>query len=117
MIILDDTKKLLGKTVTVKLVSGLEIIAKLMASYSNDDDESTSVIQLDNPKIVVISVDKIAIVPYCYTSNETSITIGSEHVVSVSQSSDTSSEDYITILAQDKAAEEVAEELTEKADA
>lgn len=83
----------IGKVSTVKLSSGLEIICTVKAIA--DDG---SFITMNKPKIIVISVDKTAAVPYQYTSADDDVTIDGFQVTSISKSSEQSAEDYLNLV-------------------
>ena len=55
----------LGKVVSVKTTAGIELIATLMGF-----DEKTLTLTLQQPRLVVVAEDSIAVVPYTFTSKK-----------------------------------------------
>tara|TARA_A100001011_G_scaffold398686_2_gene504015 strand:- start:14776 stop:15087 length:312 start_codon:yes stop_codon:yes gene_type:complete len=82
-----------GQVVTVKTVSGMELIGTLQGTESDD-----FTICLRDPRLVVISNNEIAVVPYTFTSKSEIIFITKDQYISVSKSLDNSSSDYLSIL-------------------
>ena len=89
--------KLIGKTVTIKLLTGVEIMAKLM-SYVKED----KIIILEEPRTVVIMDNQIAAVPYQYTGPNTEITISLNHILSIVETLEKSATDYLKLLEDSK---------------
>jgi len=91
-----EIDKLLGQIVTIKTVSGMEIISQLI---SNDDTNNT--ICLDNPKLVVVTNEQIAVIPYTFTSKSATIFIDKSHILSITESLPSSADDYNTVVEED----------------
>ena len=60
----------LGKVVSVKTTAGIELIATL-TGY----DEEKFTLTLDKPRLVVITEDEVAVVPYTFTSKSEEVFI------------------------------------------
>jgi small nuclear ribonucleoprotein (snRNP)-like protein len=91
-----DIDSLIGKTVTLKTISGMEIISQL-ASF----DDENKIIGLLNPKLVVVTNEQIAVIPYTFTSKAESIFISLTNILSVTESLETSADDYSKVVEDD----------------
>ena len=83
----------LGKVVSVKTTAGIELIATLMGF-----DEKSLTLTLDKPRLVVVSEDSIAVVPYTFTSKSNDVFILREQYLSVDAALENSSTDYLKLL-------------------
>jgi|TARA_R110001592_G_scaffold138966_2_gene358591 small nuclear ribonucleoprotein (snRNP)-like protein len=83
----------LGKVVSVKTTAGIELIATLMGF-----DEKSLTLTLDKPRLVVVSEDSIAVVPYTFTSKSNEVFILREQYLSVDAALENSSTDYLKLL-------------------
>ncbi len=88
-----DLEKLTGEIITLKNISGIEIIAQLMAH-----DEDHEVLELSDPRIVVINGEELALIPYLFTGPATSVTIPISQIMSIVKAHDRSAEDYNKII-------------------
>jgi len=92
-----NTESLLGKIVTLKLLTGVELMAKL-TSYVKDD----KIIILEEPRTVVIMDNQIAAVPYQYTAPNKEITVRLDHILSITETLEKSANDYKKLLEEPK---------------
>lgn len=94
-----ELKELLGKVVTIKTLTGLEMIGTLIST--NDDN---NLIVLTHPRMVVLSNtgdnenNSIAVVPFTFTSITDQISFTTDKVLSVSETIKESAEDYLKIV-------------------
>tara|TARA_B100000927_G_scaffold161121_1_gene129848 strand:- start:47 stop:340 length:294 start_codon:yes stop_codon:yes gene_type:complete len=93
-----EFKELVGKTVTVKTISGIEIIAKLVAY-----DEESFNISLANPRLVVLAEEEVAVVPYTFTSKSEQLHLLREQFFSIDLSLENSSSDYDRLVSEQTA--------------
>ena len=89
-----------GQVVTVKTVSGMELIGTLQGTESDD-----FTICLRDPRLVVISNNEIAVVPYTFTSKSETIFVLREQYLSVDAALENSSSDYQKLLEEQKTQE------------
>jgi len=99
-----DLDKLTGEIITLKNISGIEIIAQLMAH-----DEDNNVLELSEPRIVVINGEDLALIPYLFTGPASSVTIPTSQIMSLVKAHERSTEDYNKIV-------EVVDEYQEEVD-
>ena len=83
----------LGKVVSVKTTAGIELIATLTGF---DEDKFT--LTLDKPRLVVITEDEVAVVPYTFTSKSEEVFILREQYLSVDSALENSSTDYLELV-------------------
>ncbi len=83
----------LGKVVSVKTTAGIELIATL-TGY----DEKKFTLTLDKPRLVVITEDEVAVVPYTFTSKSEEVFILREQYLSVDSALENSSTDYLELV-------------------
>jgi len=83
----------LGKVVSVKTTAGIELIATL-TGY----DEKNFTLTLDKPRLVVITEDEVAVVPYTFTSKSEEVFILREQYLSVDSALENSSTDYLELV-------------------
>tara|TARA_Y200000002_G_C22069696_1_gene409981 strand:- start:120 stop:410 length:291 start_codon:yes stop_codon:yes gene_type:complete len=83
----------LGKVVSVKTTAGIELIATL-TGY----DEEKFTLTLDKPRLVVITEDEVAVVPYTFTSKSEEVFILREQYLSVDSALENSSTDYLELV-------------------
>ncbi|MDA9842874.1 hypothetical protein N9C44_00205 [bacterium] len=83
----------LGKVVSVKTTAGIELIATLMGF-----DEKTLTLTLQQPRLVVVAEDSIAVVPYTFTSKSEEVFVLREQYLSVDSALENSSADYLKLL-------------------
>lgn len=83
----------LGKVVSVKTTAGIELIATLTGF-----DEEKFTLTLDKPRLVVITEDEVAVVPYTFTSKSEEVFILREQYLSVDSALENSSTDYLELV-------------------
>ena len=89
----DILKESLSKVVSVKTTAGIELIATL-TGY----DEKKFTLTLDKPRLVVITEDEVAVVPYTFTSKSEEVLILREQYLSVDSALENSSTDYLELV-------------------
>jgi len=85
-----NAKELVGKVVTVKLTSGVEVIGFLLAL-----NEKSNMLNLKNPNTVVIYDDEIAVIPFMYTGTTQEVIMSLDQVLTVVKSNEKSETDYL----------------------
>jgi len=94
-----ELKKFLNKVVTIKTLTGLEIIGKFIGT--NDDN---NLIVLTHPRMVVLGNagdnenNSIAVVPFTFTSKTEQIDFTTDKILSISETIEESAEDYLKIV-------------------
>jgi|TARA_B100002019_G_C21259931_1_gene596125 small nuclear ribonucleoprotein (snRNP)-like protein len=88
-----NLKKLLKKVVTVKTVTGLEIMGTLI---STDDDEHLVVLM--NPKMVVLNDNEVAVIPFTFTSEVETAEFKVDMLLSVTETIKDSADDYLKLV-------------------
>jgi hypothetical protein len=84
-----DIRESLGKVVTAKTASGLEIVGLVK------EVDSTTII-LTKPRVVVVSNSEIALVPYTFTSDADTPILRSL-ILSVVLTEETTASDYLSV--------------------
>tara|TARA_B100000161_G_scaffold258258_1_gene223017 strand:- start:260 stop:550 length:291 start_codon:yes stop_codon:yes gene_type:complete len=87
-----NAKELVGKVVTVKLTSGVEVIGFLLAL-----NEKSNMLNLKNPNTVVIYDDEIAVIPFMYTGTTEEVIMSLDQVLTVVKSNEKSETDYLKL--------------------
>ena len=87
-----NAKELVGKVVTVKLTSGVEVIGFLLAL-----NEKSNMLNLKNPNTVVIYDDEIAVIPFMYTGTTQEVIMSLDQVLTVVKSNEKSETDYLKL--------------------
>ena len=87
-----NAKELVGKVVTVKLTSGVEVIGVLLAL-----NEKSNMLNLKNPNTVVIYDDEIAVIPFMYTGTTQEVIMSLDQVLTVVKSNEKSETDYLKL--------------------
>ena len=87
-----NAKELVGKVVTVKLTSGVEVIGFLLAL-----NEKSNMLNLKNPNTVVIYDDEIAVIPFMYTGTTQEVIMSLDQVLTVVKSNEKSENDYLKL--------------------
>ena len=87
-----NAKELVGKVVTVKLTSGVEVIGFLLAL-----NEESNMLNLKNPNTVVIYDDEIAVIPFMYTGTTEEVIMSLDQVLTVVKSNEKSETDYLKL--------------------
>jgi len=94
-----ELKEFLNKVVTIKTLTGLEIIGKFIGT-----DDDNKLIVITNPRMVVLSNsgdnegNAIAVVPFTFTSNTDQIDFTTDKILSISETLEESAEDYLKIV-------------------
>jgi len=88
-----NTEALIGKIVTIKLVTGVELMAKLMSFVKADN-----IIFLEEPRTVIIMDNQIAVVPYQYTGPSIEVAISTDNILSIVESLESSANDYLKLI-------------------
>ena len=83
----------LGKVVSVKTTAGIELIATLTGF-----DEDNHTLTLHKARLVVITDEEVAVVPYTFTSISEDIFILREQYLSVDSALENSSTDYLELV-------------------
>ena len=87
-----NAKELVGKVVTVKLTSGVEVIGFLLAL-----NEKSNMLNLKNPNTVVIYDDEIAVIPFMYIGTTQEVIMSLDQVLTVVKSNEKSETDYLKL--------------------
>ena len=87
-----NAKELVGKVVTIKLTSGVEVIGFLLAL-----NEKSNMLNLKNPNTVVIYDDEIAVIPFMYTGTTQEVIMSLDQVLTVVKSNEKSETDYLKL--------------------
>jgi small nuclear ribonucleoprotein (snRNP)-like protein len=88
-----NTEALIGKIVTIKLVTGVELMAKLMSFVKADN-----IIFLEEPRTVIIMDNQIAVVPYQYTGPSIEVAMSTDNILSIVESLESSANDYLKLI-------------------
>lgn len=88
-----NTEALIGKIVTIKLVTGVELMAKLMSFVKADN-----IIFLEEPRTVIIMDNQIAVVPYQYTGPSIEVAMSTDNILSIVESLENSANDYLKLI-------------------
>jgi len=95
-----DIKSLIGKTVTVKLTSGVELITKLIGYVAKDKN-----VTCEYPMTIIISDNEVAAVPYQYTGNSSEVVFSINKILSICPTLAKPEEDYLLLVANSKEVE------------
>ena len=87
-----NAKELVGKVVTIKLTSGVEIIGLLLAL-----NEKNNMLNLKDPNTVVIFEDEVAVIPFMYTGSTDEVIMSLDQVLTVVRTNETSESDYLKL--------------------
>ena len=87
-----NAKELVGKVVTIKLTSGVEIIGLLLAL-----NEKNNMLNLKDPNTVVIFEDEVAVIPFMYTGTTQEVIMSLDQVLTVVKSNEKSETDYLKL--------------------
>jgi|14BtaG_2_1085337.scaffolds.fasta_scaffold01026_2 hypothetical protein len=102
-----DIKSLIGKTVTIKLTSGVELITKMIGYVAKDKN-----VTCEYPMTIVITDGEVAAVPYQYTGNSSEVIFSLNKVLTICPTLQKPEEDYLKLVAN---AKEVDKEIVETA--
>jgi hypothetical protein len=100
-----DIKSLIGKTVTVKLTSGVELITKLIGYVAKDKN-----VTCEYPMTIIINDGEVAAVPYQYTGNSSEVIFSLNKILSICPTLAKPEEDYKQLVANAKDVEPEIEE-------
>lgn len=92
-----DIEELAGKIVTIKTLTGDEIIAKL-ASVDIDNGYLT----LQNPQAVLVNGNEVIIGPICFSAKCEMVTVRMDSLLFVTKSLTESATDYMSIQEDNK---------------
>ena len=84
-----NLEELSGEVITLKLISGMEILAQLLSV-----DEDNKLFTVGEPKIVVINGADLALIPYIFTGSSEEVTMPLSAILSVCKASNESKDDY-----------------------
>ena len=87
-----NAKDLVGKVVTVKLTSGVEVIGFLLAL-----NEKNNMLNLKDPNTVVIFEDEVAVIPFMYTGSTDEVIMPLDQVLTVVRTNEKSESDYLKL--------------------
>ena len=90
---MDIFEELVGKTVTIKFTSGIEVIAQLLS-----EDEDNHLLYLGEPRIVIINGEDIALIPYLFTAPSATVSVPTSTVLSIVETFESSTKDYHKIV-------------------
>ena len=88
-----NIKGLLGKVVTLKLKSGLELISKLVGF-----DNKTGTLSIENPRLIVVAEGEIATMPFTFTGKPDMVFLNESECLGIFESADASAEDFLKQL-------------------
>ena len=94
-----ELKQFLNKVVTIKTLTGLELIGKFIGT-----DDDNKLIVLTHPKMVVLTNsgdnqdNSIAVVPFTFSSVTEQIDLSTDKILSISESIKECAEDYLKIV-------------------
>ena len=77
-----------GDTVSIKLISGEEIIGRL-------DDDTTEYIKLNRPKSVSIGAQGLGMMPFMFLGGSDNVTIKHNHIIVMVPAEKTASDQYV----------------------
>lgn len=99
-----NTENLIGDVVTIKVSSGIEILATLIGV-----DEEFRYLTVMHPRNLVINSEsgELALVPYVFTSSADEIVMNTSQILSVSRTAEESKEDYLKLVENDDDSDEV----------
>jgi len=87
---------LLGKVVTLKLKSGLELITKLIGF-----DKKSGAPDFFDKRLIVVAEGEVATMPFTFTGNPDLVFINASECLGIFESAEASSEDYLKQLSGD----------------
>ena len=88
-----NLKEDLGKIKSIKLANGVEIIATLLAV-----DSKTGIVNLGEPRVIVINDDELALIPYIFTGASEEVIIALSQIQSMVDTLPQSASDYTGII-------------------
>lgn len=99
---------LLTKVVTIKLITGYEILTKLMGV-----DEDSGLVTVEHPKIVTIIDGGVSLMPFALTADAANVVIPIASILAVLESSEGAVTDYTTIVKEISSNKLSAEEVSD----
>lgn len=101
---------LLGKVVTIKSHKGDEYVAKLIGV-----DADNNILTVQNPKIVVIDNNTVALIPFALTAHASIVSLHTNQIFAVMESLPGAAEDYTALIEEETVAiqEEMASDVVE----
>ena len=91
-----DIDDLIGKVVTVRGLSGEEIIGKLMGTHPD-----TTIITLGEPRVVVINNNEVSLLPYVLTASAELIDFNINTVVSIIETFENTAKEYLEVISEE----------------
>lgn len=88
-----NLKEDLGKIKSIKLANGVEIIATLLAV-----DEENELVNLGEPRVIVINDDELALIPYIFTGDSAEVMVKTTQIQSMVNTLPQSATDYTNII-------------------
>jgi len=105
-----DATEFLSKVITIRGISGEEIIGTLLGV-----DLDSQIYIVNEPRLVVINNNEVTLLPYLLTCDQSGIAINSNTVVSLHQTSVTIAKEYQEVIASENLAKETVDaELVEE---
>lgn len=85
-----DLDQLVGKTITLRSVSGDEFIAKLLGT-----DPDSTIITLGEPRVVVINNNnEVSLLPFALTASTEMVEVSTSNVFSIMASHEVTAKEY-----------------------
>ena len=104
-----ECKRLIGKVVTIRSITGEEYIAKLKTI---DDIHNTLTVL--NPRVVMINDDQVVLLPFVLTAKAETVMLPMDNVFSVLHTLSETAKDYEKLVALDYAEDQSLKEDDEK---
>ena len=93
-----NLENFIGKVVTIRSMSGNEFIATLL---SVDD----GVINVDNPRTVIVNNGQVALVPFVLTAEASYVTLCTNQILTVLETLPETAKDYSQMIAEERQAQ------------
>ena len=104
-----DASEFVSKVVTIRGISGEEIIGTLFGF-----DQENNVLHLNEPRMVVINNGEVSLLPYLLTCDVKMTPFNGDTVVSILESTETISKEYQNMVADENLSTPVEAELIEE---
>mgnify|MGYP000858404056 CR=1 FL=1 len=104
-----DATEFVSKVVTIRGVSGEEIIGTLFGL-----DKDNSVLHVNEPRLVVINNGEVSLLPYLLTCDVKITPINGDTVVSILETTETISKEYQNMVADENLNSPTEAELVEE---
>ncbi len=86
---------LVGKTITIRSVSGDEYIAQLLGV-----DADQGLITVSEPRVVIVDDNGAMLFPFALTADTTTVTLSTQQVFAVLESQPAAAEEYQQVVSQ-----------------